>query len=147
MKIRLKNDEILFLESSKGKVGVIKVAKEKMQRISTKDDEIFQHLEKDDIIVVSSLNGNKKSIRALAYLTREEDSPLIIFNKNHPSTKGLSTVVSVGDVVNLNCKITPGTHPEQTVLCTTTELHDIEIRKTIDGIELNKDTPYTIEKF
>ncbi|MDO5849126.1 MAG: hypothetical protein Q4P18_06305 [Methanobrevibacter sp.] len=148
MKIDLKDDEILFLESEIGVVGIVKVAKEnKMQFIATQEEEIVQVLEKDDIIAVSSLKGNKKSIRALAYLTREEDSPLVILNKNHPSTKRLSTVVSVGDVVNLNCNITPGTHPEQTVLCTTHELHDLEIKKTSTGIELNRDAKYTIEKF
>lgn len=148
MKIDLKDDEILFLESSAGIVGIVKVAKEnKIQFIATKDEEIAQALDKDDIIAVSSLKGNKQSIRSLAYLTREEDSPLVIFDKNHPSTKRLSTVVSVGDRVDLNCNITPGTHPEQTVLCSTHELHDIEIKKTETGIELNRDAPYTIEKF
>lgn len=148
MKINLKDNEILFLESPTGTVGVIKVAKEnKMQFIATQDDEIVQVLEKDDIIAVSSLKGNKQSIRSLAYLTREEDSPLVILNKQHPSTKRLTTVVSVGDVVNLNCNITPGTHPEQTVLCSTHELHDIEIRKTPTGVELNRKANYTIEEF
>lgn len=148
MKIELKDDEILFLESPTGIVGIVKVAKKnKIQFIATQDDEIVQALEKDDIIAVSSLKGNKQSIRSLAYLTREEDSPLVILNKNHPSTKRLSTIVSVGDVVNLNCNITPGTHPEQTVLCSTHELHDIEIKKTKTGIELNSDAAYTIEKF
>ncbi|WP_178650132.1 hypothetical protein [uncultured Methanobrevibacter sp.] len=148
MKIDLKDDEILFLESPTGIIGIVKVAKEnKIQFIATKDEEIVQALDKDDIIAVSSLKGNKQSIRSLAYLTREEDSPLVILDKNHPSTKRLSTVVSVGDRVNLNCDITPGTHPEQTVLCSTHELHDIEIKKTETGIELNRDAPYTIEKF
>lgn len=148
MKIDLKDDEILFLESPTGIIGIVKVAKEnKIQFIATKDEEIVQALDKDDIIAISSLKGNKQSIRSLAYLTREEDSPLVILDKNHPSTKRLSTVVSVGDRVNLNCDITPGTHPEQTVLCSTHELHDIEIKKTETGIELNRDAPYTIEKF
>lgn len=148
MKIDLKDDEILFLESPTGIIGIVKVAKEnKIQFIATKDEEIVQALDKDDIIAVSSLKGNKQSIRSLAYLTREEDSPLVILDKNHPSTKRLSTVVSVGDRVDLNCNITPGTHPEQTVLCSTHELHDIEIKKTETGIELNRDAPYTIEKF
>lgn len=148
LKIDLKDDEILFLESPTGIIGIVKVAKEnKIQFIATKDEEIVQALDKDDIIAVSSLKGNKQSIRSLAYLTREEDSPLVILDKNHPSTKRLSTVVSVGDRVDLNCNITPGTHPEQTVLCSTHELHDIEIKKTETGIELNRDAPYTIEKF
>lgn len=148
MEIELKDNEILFIESETGVVGIIKVAYEnKIQFIATINDEITQVLDKDDLIVVSSLKGDKRSIRSLAYLTREEDSPLIILNKNHPSTKHLTTLVSVGDVINLNCNITPGTHPEQTVLCSCDELSGLIIKKTKTGIEINKKVKYSIDEF
>ncbi len=148
MKIDLKDNEIIFLESENCIVGVIKVARNnKIQFIATEDDEIVQVLDKDDLIVVSSFRCDKRSVRSLAYLTREEDSPLIILNKNHPSTKHLTTVVSVGSVVNLNCNIIPGTHPEQTVLCSSDELSGLEIKKTPTGIEINNKVKYTIEDF
>ena len=147
--IDLKPDEILFLEGETGIVGIVKVAKEnKMLFIATPDnDEIVQFLESDDLIAVSSFKGDKRAVRSLAYLTREEDSPILILNKDHPSTKRLSIVVSVGDEVNLNCNIVPGTHPEQNVLCSCDSLSGLNIRKTPSGVKLNKKVKYTIEKF
>ena len=150
MNIDFKNDEILFLEGETGIVGVVKVAYEdKMLFIATQDnEEIVQFLESDDIIAVSNFKKDKRAIRSQAYLSREESSPLVILNKDHPSTKRLETVISIGDQVNLNCNITPGTHPEQNVLCSCDSLSGLEITKTATGVELNRDFDnYTIEKF
>ena len=141
--IEFNNDEILFLEGETGMVGIIKVAYEnKMLFIATQDnEEIVQFLEKDDLIAVSNFKKDKRAIRSQAYLTREENSPLVILNKEHPSTKRLETVLSVGD-------ITPGTHPEQDVLCSCDSLSGLEISKTETGIKLNQYfDKYTIEKF
>ena len=150
MNIDFKNDEILFLEGETGIVGVVKVAYEnKMLFIATQDnEEIVQFLESDDIIAVSNFKKDKRAIRSQAYLSREESSPLVILNKDHPSTKRLETVLSVGEKVNLNCNITPGTHPEQDVLCSCDSLSGLEIVKTPTGVKLNKRfDDYTIEKF
>ena len=130
MNINFSYDEILFLEGETGTVGVVKVAHDnKMLFIATQDnEEIVQFLQ--------------------AYLTREEDSPIVILNKNHPSTKRLSQVLSVGEKVNLNCNIIPGTHPEQDVLCSCDSLSGLSIVKTSKGVELNtKPENYTIERF
>ena len=65
--------------------------------IATQDnEEIVQFLEKDDLIAVSNFKKDRRAIRSQAYLTRVENSPLVILNKNHPSTKRLETVLSVG---------------------------------------------------
>ena len=150
LNINFNNDEILFLEGENGIVGIIKVAKEnKMLFIATQDnEEIVQFLEKDDLIAVSNFKKDKRAIRAQAYLTRTENSPIVILNKTHPSVKRLETVLSVGSRVCLNCNITPGTHPEQDVLCSCDCLSGLEINKTKTGIKLNKEfTNYHIEKF
>ena len=150
MNIDCKNDETLFLEGETGTVGIGKVANEnKMLFIATQDnEEIVQFLESDDLIAVSNFKKDKRAIRSQAYLSREESSPLVILNKDHPSTKRLETVISIGEKVNLNCNITPGTHPEQDVLCSCDSLSGLEIMKTPTGIKLNKDfDSYTIEKF
>ena len=132
MNIDFTNDEILFLEGETGIVGIIKVAYEnKMLFIATQDnEEIVQFLESDDIIAVSNFKKDKRAIKSQAYLSREENSPLVILNKNHPSTKRLETVISIGEKVNLNCNITPGTHPEQDVLCSCDSLSGLSIMKT-----------------
>ena len=150
MNIDFKNDEILFLEGETGIVGIIKVAYEnKMLFIATQDnEEIVQFLESDDIIAVSNFKKDKIAIKSQAYLSREESSPLVILNKDHPSTKRLETVISIGDEVNLNCNIIPGTHPEQNVLCSCDSLSGLNITKTETGIKLNKEFDnFTIEKF
>ena len=150
MNIDFNYDEILFLEGETGTVGIVKVAHDnKMLFIATQDnEEIVQFLEKDDIIAVSNFKKDKRAIRAQAYLTREEDSPIVILNKDHPSTKRLSQVLTVEEKVNLNCNITPGTHPEQDVLCSCDSLSGLTITKTQNGVSLNKkhDT-FTIERF
>ena len=150
MNIDFKNDEILFLEGETGIVGIVKVAYEnKMLFIATQDnEEIVQFLESDDIIAVANFEKDKRAIRSQAYLSREESSPLIILNKDHPSTKRLETVISIGDSVNLNCNIIPGTHPEQNILCSCDSLSGLKITKTPTGVKLNKNFDnYTIEKF
>lgn len=150
MNIDFKNNEILFLEGETGIVGIVKVAHDnKMLFIATQDNqEIVQFLESDDIIAVSNFKKDKRAIRSQAYLSREESSPLIILNKDHPSTKRLETVISIGDEVNLNCNIIPGTHPEQNVLCSCDSLSGLKIIKTPTGIKLNKEFDnFTIEKF
>ena len=150
MNIDFKNDEILFLEGENGIVGIIKVAYEnKMIFIATQDnEEIVQFLQSDDIIAVSNFKKDKRAVKSQAYLSREESSPIIILNKNHPSTKRLETVLSIGERVNLNCNITPGTHPEQDVLCSCDSLSGLEIEKTSTGVKLNKEfVKYTIEEF
>ena len=150
MNIDLKNDEILFLEGETGIVGIVKVAYEnKMLFIATQDnEEIVQFLQQDDIIAVSNFNKDKRAIKSQAYLSREESSPMVILNKDHPSTKRLETVLSIGDRVKLNCNITPGTHPEQNILCSCDSLSGLEIVKTPTGVTLNKKfNNYTIEKF
>ena len=115
--------------------------------IDFKNDEIL-FLEGETGIVGIVKVGYEKAIRAQAYLSREESSPLIILNKDHPSTKRLETVISIGDGVNLNCNITPGTHPEQNILCSCDSLSGLEIIKTPTGVKLNKQIDnFTIEEF
>ena len=150
MNIDFSYDEILFLEGETGTVGIVKVAhNNKMLFIATQNnEEIVQFLEKDDIIAVSNFKKDKRAIRSQAYLTREEDSPIVILNKDHPSTKRLAQVLSVGEKVNLNCNIIPGTRPEQDVLCSCDSLSGLSIVKTSEGIELNRNHEnYTIERF
>lgn len=153
MEIKLNHNEILFLQGESGIVGIIKVAKEdKMLFIGTPDnEEIVQFLESDDLIAVSGFGTTEKyekGIRALAYLTKEMDSPILVLPKDHPSSKRLSLVLSVGDKVHLDCNIRPGTHPEQDVLCSCDSLSGLWIEKTPDGVKLSRDIEnYKIEEF
>ncbi|MDL2247085.1 hypothetical protein LJB96_05665 [Methanobrevibacter sp. OttesenSCG-928-K11] len=153
MNINLNNDEILFLKGDTGIVGIVKVAYEnKMLFIGTPDnEEIVLFLEEDDLIAISSFNNTKKdekAIKAMAFITREMDAPIIVLDENHPSSKRLPLVLSVGDKVKLDCNITPGTHPEQDILCSCDSLSGLIINKTENGVKLNQDFKnYDIQKF
>ena len=153
MNINFENNEILFIKGEIGLVGIVKVANpNKILYIGTPDnEEIAMFLEEDDLIAVSSFKNSQKyekAIKSLAYLTRETDAPIIVLNKNHPSSKRLPLVLSVGSKVKLDCNITPGTHPEQDILCSCDSLSGIIIDKTKKGIKLNKDfNNYEIKEF
>lgn len=153
MNINFLNNEILFIKGETGLIGIVKVAiPNKILFIGTPDnEEIAMFLEEDDLIAVSSFkNGPKfeKAIKSLAYLTREIDAPIIVLDKNHPSSKRLPLVLSVGSRVKLDCNITPGTHPEQDILCSCDSLSGLIIEKTETGIKLNKEyNNYEIKEF
>ena len=138
--IKIEPSEILFLIGDTGIVGIVKVATEKMLFIGTPEkEEIVLYLEKDDIIAISSFGKDKKyekGIKAMAYITREIASPIIVLPKDHPSSERLKMVLSIGDTVKLDCNITPGTHPEQDILCSCDSLSGLRINKTIDGVSI-----------
>jgi hypothetical protein len=45
-------------------------------------------------------------------------------------------VVSIGPCTRLSCKIQPGTHPEQNVLCGSEEFHELEVVAEPGGAEI-----------
>ncbi|MDR3291193.1 MAG: hypothetical protein LBT10_03490 [Methanobrevibacter sp.] len=149
--IKLTESQILFLIGDTGTVGIIKVSKKKFLFIGTPDkEEIAIFLEEDDIIAISAFGkGEKyeKAIKSMGYLTREMNSPIIVLDKDHPSSKRLDMVLSVGDSVRLSCNIVPGTHPEQDILCSCDSLSGLIINKTSDGVEIEKNLDnYKIEE-
>ncbi|MDR2623246.1 MAG: hypothetical protein LBC39_01550 [Methanobrevibacter sp.] len=150
--IKLTPSQILFLIGDTGTVGIVKVAKKKFLFIGTPNkEEIAIFLEEDDIIAISAFGkGEKyeKAIRSMAYLTREMNSPIIVLDKDHPSSKRLDMVLSAGGSVLLSCNITPGTHPEQDILCSCHGLSGLIINKTTNGLEIEGDVDeYKIEEF
>jgi hypothetical protein len=46
-------------------------------------------------------------------------------------------VVSIGPMTTLSCKIEPGTHPEQNVLCSSEEFDGLEVLAVHDGAVVN----------
>ncbi|WP_243685239.1 hypothetical protein [Methanosarcina barkeri] len=69
-------------------------------------------------------------------MIREIRSPLIVLPKNHPASPRLPIVVSVGHKTVLSCNITPGTHPNQDVLCGSNEFNGLEITGILDGVHI-----------
>jgi len=64
-------------------------------------------------------------------------SPLVVLPENHPTSQRLPLVASCGEKVRLDCDITPGTHPEQDILCACDDLSGIEIKALEEGIKIN----------
>ncbi|MGZ7046897.1 MAG: hypothetical protein ACXVHO_02815 [Methanobacterium sp.] len=139
-RVRIDNDQILFLIGNSGELGIVKAGNKKQIFIGMPDkDEIVAFLEAEDLIVVSAFDtGDKieKGIRSLLYLIRELNFPITVLPENHPTSSRLPMVVATGDHVGLNCDIIPGTHPEQDILCTCEDLSGTEIISTEYGIEV-----------
>ena len=76
------------------------------------------------------------------------ESPIIVLPKDHPSSKRLKMVLSVGESIRLDCDITPGTHPEQDILCSCNSLSGLKIEKSKSGVIINNNNKinYKIEK-
>ncbi len=138
--IPLDNNEMLLLRGKEGTLGIVKVGENNQYFLETEKEEILLALEPDNLLVASGFGTDDKTVNGLKcvlYMIREVGSPFIVLPKNHPASKRLKIVVSVGDRTRLSCNITPGTHPEQDILCGADEFDGIEIRGVKGGVEIS----------
>jgi len=163
-KIPLSVNEILFVKGKAGVLAIAKVGTQREFLVETPEKEIYLFASPEDLIVASgfyaSLKSDSKSsnnssenggnsgesevsaaenallrgLKCVIFMLRELNSPLIVLPKGHPATKRLRTVVSVGRRIVLSCEITPGTHPEQHLLCSPSEFNGIEILAYKGGV-------------
>jgi hypothetical protein len=137
--ISLKESEMLLLRGTAGIVAIVKVGPNGQFFLETENEEIVLGLESHDLIVASSLSVNEKTekgLKCILYMIREIRSPLIVLPKNHPASPRLPIVVSAGGKTVLSCNITPGTHPNQDVLCGSNEFDSMEITGTLEGVQI-----------
>lgn len=138
--IPLNNNEMLLLRGKEGTLGIVKVGENNQFFLETEKEEILLALEPDNLLVASGFGIDEKTVNGLKcvlYMIREVGSPFIVLPKNHPASKRLKIVVSVGDRTRLSCSITPGTHPEQDILCGADEFDGMEIRGIKGGVEIS----------
>lgn len=138
MNISFKESEIAFLCGQSGTVAVAK-SLGNFFYLETEAEEIVLFTEPDDLLVASSFGIGEKIMRGLRctiYQIRELGSPLIVLPKGHPASARLKTVVSIGPKTRLSCNISPGTHPEQDVLCGSKEFHGLEVLAIPGGAEI-----------
>jgi hypothetical protein len=138
MHILFKEDEIAYLL---GKGGTLALAKTRGDffYLETESEEIVLFTEPEDLIVASSSGIGEKVLRGLhctIYQLRELHAPLIVLPKGHPASPRLKAVVSIGSRTLLSCKIQPGTHPEQDVLCGAEEFHEMQVLAEPDGADI-----------
>lgn len=138
--IPLNNNEMLLLRGKEGTLGIVKVGGNNQFFLETEKEEILLALEPDNLLVASGFGTDEKTMNGLKcvlYMIREVGSPFIVLPKNHPASKRLKIVVSVGDRTRLSCSITPGTHPEQDILCGADEFDGMEIRGVKGGVDIS----------
>ena len=138
MQISIGADEVAYLC---GRTGTFAVAKTlgKFFYLETQADEIVLFTEPEDLIAASSFGIGEKvrrGLRCTIYQLRELEAPLIVLPKGHPASRRLKTVISIGPRTRLSCKIQPGTHPEQDILCGPEEFHGIEVLAMPGGAEI-----------
>lgn len=139
MHILLKDDEIAYLLGQSGTVALAKTCGNFFY-LATDAEEIVLFTEPEDLIVASAFGVGEKiqrGLRCTIYQIRELNSPLIVLPKGHPASPRLKTVVSIGPRTKISCKIQPGTHPEQDVLCGSEEFQDLEVLAAQDGALIN----------
>jgi hypothetical protein len=138
--ISLNDSEMLFLRGAAGIVAVVKVGPNGQFFLETENEEIVLGLEPQDLIVASALSVNEKTekgLKCVLFMVREIRSPLIVLPKKHPASPKLPIVVSAGNKTVLSCNITPGTHPNQDILCGSNEFDSLELTGTPDGVHIN----------
>ncbi len=146
--IPLNIDEMLLMRGKKGTIGIVKVGENNQYFLETEKEEIILALEPEDLHVASGFGTDEKTINGLKcvlYMIREVGSPFIVLPKKHPASKRLKIVVSAGDKTRISCSITPGTHPEQDILCGADEFDGIEISGVKGGVEFKNLTDGKLE--
>lgn len=137
--ISLKESEMLILRGTAGIVAIVKVGQHGQFFLETENEEIVLGLEPHDLIVASALSLDEKTekgLKCVLFMIREIRSPLIVLPKNHPASPRLPIVVSAGNRTVLSCKIAPGTHPNQDVLCGSNEFDSLDVTGTLEGVHI-----------
>ena len=137
--IPLSSSEMLLVHGNSGTLAVVKVGAQRQFFVDTPEREIVLAMGPEELLVASGFGTDDRianGLRCVLYMIREVNSPLIVLPKNHPASARLRIVVSAGKRVVLSCNITPGTHPEQHLLCGMDEFDGAEIRGVERGVEL-----------
>jgi len=139
-------DGFLLIRGKQSFLLVAKVGNRFGLCIETADDEYCQGVEPGDLVVVSVPEGGAiEPALMLIDLVRKFHLPLLVLPKNHPGSKRLSYVVSVGPEILTSCSIRRGTHPEQNLICSSDELagialkgggHNVDISCLPEGISI-----------
>jgi hypothetical protein len=132
------DDEYLLI---KGKQSFLLVALVKNNFglcIETAQDEYVQGVEAGDLVVVSAPEGGAiEPALMLIDLVRTYHVPLLVLPKNHPGSKRISYVVSVGPEIFTSCSIRRGTHPDQHLICSSDELAGISLKRIEHGVDVS----------
>ena len=105
--------------------------------IETSSEEYSQFLKTGDLVTISAPEGGElRQALLLLELVLIWHTPVLVLPSGHPGSQRLKMVVSAGDRICMNCSIERGTHPEQTVICSSDELAGMELTSCPQGVEV-----------
>jgi hypothetical protein len=131
------DDESLLIKGNQSFLLVALVKNNFGLCIETALDEYVQGVEAGDLVVVSAPEGGAvEPALMLIDLVRTFHVPLLVLPKNHPGSKRISYVVSVGPEIFTSCSIRRGTHPEQHLICSSDELSGISLKRIEHGVDV-----------
>lgn len=132
------NDELLLIGGKQSFLLVAKVRSSFGLCIETSDDEYCQGVDAGDLVVVSAPEGGAvEPALMLTDLVRTFHVPLLVLPRNHPGSRRISYVVSVGPEILTSCSIQRGTHPEQHFICSSEELAGVTLKRSAKGIDIS----------
>jgi hypothetical protein len=132
------DDEFLLIRGKKSFLLVALVKNSFGLCIETSHDEYVQGVEAGDLVAVSSPeDGAIEPALMLIDLVRTFHVPLLVLPKDHPGSKRISYVVSVGPEIFTSCSIRRGTHPEQHLICSSDELAGISLKRIEHGVDVS----------
>jgi hypothetical protein len=132
------DDEVLLIKGRQSFLLVAKVKNRFGLCIETTHDEYVQGVEYGDLVVVSAPeDGAIEPALMLIELVRSFHVPLLVLPKDHPGSKRISYVVSVGPEIFTSCSIQRGTHPDQHLICSSDELAGITLKKSEHGVDVS----------
>jgi hypothetical protein len=139
--IPLNATQLLVVQGKTGTLAIVKVGQKRQFLVETPDREIALRVGPEAVLVASGFGTDDcivNGLRCVLYMIREVGSPLIVLPKDHPAPARLKIVLAVGSRIVLSCNITPGTHPEQHLLCAMPEFEGVEILGVEGGVELRE---------
>ncbi|HUT38779.1 MAG TPA: alpha/beta hydrolase [Methanoregula sp.] len=131
------DDELLLIRGKQSFLLVAKIKNRFGLCIETTLDEYCQGVESGDLVVVSAPeDGAIEPALMLIDLVRTFHVPLLVLPKDHPGSKRISYVVSVGPEIFTSCSIQRGTHPDQHLICSSDELAGITLKRSEHGVDV-----------
>jgi hypothetical protein len=131
-------DELLLIRGKKSFLLVGRVSTSFALCIETFQEEYCQTISSGDLVVVSAPEGGPvEPAYMLIELVRTYHIPLLVLPKDHPGSRRIAYVVSVGHNIRTDCAIRRGTHPEQHLICSADELSGISLSGTGDGVDIS----------
>ena len=132
------DDELLLIRGKKSFLLIALVKNRFGLCIETSHDEYCQGVNAGDLIVVSAPeDGAVEPAVMLIDLVRTYHVPLLVLPKDHPGSRRISYVVSVGPEIFTSCSIQRGTHPEQHLICSSDELAGITLKRSEQGVNIS----------